>query len=198
MRNLFNQLIQVGLVNRILKDLNYEKKQDELSKKEIRNVLYGLSGIDFYSYYKDRKNYEEIPLLTNDGIVIPEIGLDAALSKSEHVNIVPTIAGSNIDEVKYWLAFSDYFVNLDYSLGSSLFGLPKIILKDEDAYEAFNYYRSSAWKVRGVDGPLKSLKCWNKRLFSYRFDQDDQRRFFIADFKKLICNSCNGNSTFGR
>ena len=116
-----------SVVNRILKDLNYEKKQDELSKKEIRNVLYGLSGIDFYSYYKDRKNYEEIPLLTNDGIVIPEIGLDAALSKSEHVNIVPTIAGSNRDEVKFWLAFSDYFVNLDYSLGSSLFELPKII-----------------------------------------------------------------------
>ena len=176
-----------SVVNRILKDLNYEKKQDELSKKEIRNVLYGLSGIDFYSYYKDRKNYEEIPLLTNDGIVIPEIGLDAALSKSEHVNIVPTIAGSNRDEVKFWLAFSDYFVNLDYSLGSSLFGLPKIILKDEDAYEAFNYYRSSAWKVRGVDGPLKSLSnAGNKRLFSYRFDWDDQRRFFIADFKKLI------------
>ncbi len=176
-----------SVVNRILKDLNYDKKQDELSKKEIRNVLYGLSGIDFYSYYKDRKNYEEIPLLTNDGIVIPEIGLNAALSKSEHVNIVPTIAGSNRDEVKFWLAFSDYFVNLDYSLGSSLFGLPKITLKDEDAYEAFNYYRSSAWKVRGVDDPLKSLSnAGNKRLFSYRFDWDDQRRFFIADFKKLI------------
>ncbi len=176
-----------SVVNRILEDLNYEKNQDELSKKEIRNILYGLSGINFYSYYQERKNYEEIPLLTNDGIVIPEIGLEEALSKSEHVNIVPTIAGSNRDEVKFWLAFSDYFVNLDYSLGSSLFGLPKIILKDEDAYEAFNYYRSSAWKVRGVDDPLKSLSnAGNKRLFSYRFDWDDQRRFFIADFKKLI------------
>ena len=61
-------------------------------------------------------SYEEIPLLTNDGIVIPEIGLERALSKSEHVKHVPTIAGSNRDEVKFWLAFSEYFVNLDYSL----------------------------------------------------------------------------------
>ena len=176
-----------SVVNRILMDLNYERKQDEFSKIEIRNILYGLSGIDFYSYYQDRKNFEEIPLLTNDGIVIPKIGLEEALSKTKHVNIVPTIAGSNRDEVKFWLAFSDYFVSVDYSVGSSLFGLPKISIKDEDSYEAFNYYRSSAWKVRGVDNPLKSLaNAGNKKLFSYRFDWDDQRRFLIADFKKLI------------
>ena len=96
-------------------------------------------------------------------------------------------AGSNRDEVKIWLAFSEYFVTVDYSATGSLFNLPKVILKDEDAYEAFNYYRSAAWKIRGVDEPLNSLaKAGNKNLYSYRFDWDDQRKFIIGDFKKLF------------
>ena len=146
-----------------------------------------MSGKEFYKYYSDRKSYEEIPLLTNDGIVIPKNGLRNALSKTEYVNNVPTMIGSNRDEVKFWLAFSEYFVELDYSIGGSILGLPKIILKDEGAYEAFNYYRSTAWKIRGVDEPLNSLAMTgNKNLYSYRFDWDDQRRFVIANFKQLF------------
>ena len=33
-----------------------------------------MTAKEFYQYY-DRKNYEDIPLLTNDGYVIPSIGL---------------------------------------------------------------------------------------------------------------------------
>ena len=146
-----------------------------------------MSGKELYKYYSDRKTYQEMPLLTNDNIVIPKVGLRNALSKTEYVNNVPTMIGSNRDEVKFWLAFSEYFVELDYSIGGSILGLPKIILKDEDAYEAFNYYRSTAWKIRGVDEPLNSLAMTgNKNLYSYRFDWDDQRRFIVANFKKLF------------
>ena len=38
---------------------------------------------------------------------------------SEYVNKVPTIAGSNRDEVKLW-RFCKYFVELDYSFLGSL------------------------------------------------------------------------------
>ena len=100
---------------------------------------------------------------------------------------MPTIAGSTRDEVKIWLAFSEYFVTVDYSPTSSLFNLPKATLKNEDAYEAFNYYRSTAWKVRGVNEPLNSLaKSGNSQLYSYRFDWDDHRKFILADFKTLF------------
>ncbi len=175
------------IVNKIINVPPNKKKQDDYSIREIRETLLNLSGKKFYEYYSDRKTYEVIPLLTNDGIVIPEIGLRNALSKNEYVNNVPTIIGSNRDEVKFWLAFSKYFVELDYSLSGSILGLPKIILKDEDAYEAFNYYRSTAWKVRGVDEPLYSLAAaGNNKLFSYRFDWDDQRRFIFANFKQLF------------
>ena len=176
-----------NIVNEIFKTKTDSKKYDQNNKTEIRDLLLGMSGKEFYSYYFDRENYEEIPLLTNDGFVIPKIGLRDALSKSEYVNKVPTIIGSNRDEVKFWLAFSQYLVSVDYSFSSSIFNLPKIVIKDKDAYEAFNYYRSSAWKVRGVDEPLNFLiKAGNNNLYSYRFDWDDQRRFFIANFKELF------------
>ena len=60
-------------------------------------------------------------------------------------------------------------------------------LKDEDAFEAFNYYRSSAWKIRGVDIPLAGLfNAGILNLYAYRYDWDDHRRYIVADFKKLI------------
>ena len=100
--------------------------------------------------------------------------------------MVPTIAGSNRDEVKLWLGTAEYFVELDYSLLGSIINIPKVVLKNEESFEAFNYYRSSAWKIRGVDIPVKALHAaGNKNLYSYRYDWDDHRKYLIADFKKL-------------
>jgi len=175
------------IVNKIINHHPHKNENDNYEYEEIRDILYSLSGEDFYKFYSERESYDEIPLLTADGLVIPFVGLREALSDKKYVNNVPTIIGSNRDEVKLWLAFSEYLVKIDYSLSGSLFNLPKIILKDEDAFEAFNYYRSSAWKIRGVDEPLKSLTiAGNKNLYSYRFDWDDHRKFIIGDFKKLF------------
>ncbi len=173
------------IVKKIINDKS--EKKDAYTNKEIRNILLSLSTKDFFQYYSDRKTYEEIPLLTSDGIVIPKIGLRNALFSADFVNKVPTIAGSNRDEVKLWLGTAEYFVELNFSpLGSAL-NIPKVSLKDEDAFEAFNYYRSSAWKIRGVDIPLEGLyRSGNKNLYAYRYDWDDHRRYVVADFKKLI------------
>ncbi len=175
------------VVNKIIKDKSEKNLQDQHTLEEIRKILYSLSGKEFFQFYAERENFEELPLLSNDGIVIPKIGLKESLSKEEHINNVPTIAGSTRDEVKIWLAFSEYFVTVDYSVLGSIFGLPKVILNDDDAFEAFNYYRSNAWKIRGVNEPLNSLlKAGNSQLYSYRIDWDDRRKFLIADFKQLF------------
>jgi len=175
------------VVNKIIKNKSYEKEQNNLSDQEIRAILYNLSEEEFYKIYSERESYEEIPLLTADGVVIPSIGLRKALSENQYVNNVPVILGSNRDEVKIWLAFSEYLVDVDYSVSGSLFNLPKVVIKDEDAYEAFSYYRSAAWKIRGVNEPLESLaSAGNQNLYSYRFDWDDQRKFIIGDFKQLF------------
>lgn len=176
-----------NIVNKII-DKNFNGKfQKDLSKKEINTILLSLSSEEFFSNYADRPSYEEIPLLTADGEVIPLMGLSKSLSSKEHLNIVPTIAGSNRDEVKLWLGSAEYFVDLKFSPIGKLFGIPKVALKDKEAFEIFNYYRSSAWKLRGVDGPLRSMMdAGNSDLFAYRYDWDDHRRFVIGDFKTLI------------
>ena len=174
------------IVNKVL-DRAGIKAQNDLSNTEIRKILKELDPRDFFINYSDRPSYQEIPLLTNDGIVIPLDGLKKTLSNEDHVNIVPTIAGSNKDEVKLWLASAEYFVGLEYSFFGSLLGVPRAVLKDEEAFELFNSYRSKAWKLRGVDIPLRSLaSAGNNDLYAYRYDWDDHRKWPVANFKKLI------------
>ena len=176
-----------NIVNRILKQKSINNDQETIDKSELRVMLLDLKSEEFFSYYADRPSYEEIPLLTADGVVVPLIGLSNALSSKDHLNIVPTIAGSNRDEVKLWLGSAEYFVDLKFSPIGKLLGIPKVSLKDEEAFEIFNHYRSSAWKLRGVDGPLRSMKeAGNKNLYAYRYDWDDHRRFIVGDFRKLI------------
>ena len=176
-----------NIVNKILKQKSITIEQENLTKDNLNRILIGLTAEEFFSYYSDRPSYEEIPLLTADGIVVPLIGLSKALSSEDHLNIVPTIAGSNRDEVKFWLGSAEYFVDLKFSPIGKLLGIPKLSLKNEEAFEVFNYYRSSAWKLRGVDGPLISMKeAGNDNLFAYRYDWDDHRRFVVGDFRKLI------------
>jgi para-nitrobenzyl esterase len=175
-----------NIVNKIIKDKSLDIVQ-EGSQAEVRQLLKNMSAKDYFRYYSERPSYENLVLLTEDGIVIPEIGLTAALSKKEYVNNVPTIAGSNKDEVKLWLASAKYFVDLNYSFLGSIFGVPRVVLNDKDAFNIFNSYRSRAWKIRGVDDPLRSLYIsGNEDLYAYRYDWDDHRRFIIADFKELI------------
>ncbi len=173
------------IVKKIIEKVPNSK--ETYSNEEIRDILLNLSTQDFFQHYADRETYEEIPLLTSDNVVIPEAGLKSSLFNKDVVNKVPTIAGSNRDEVKLWLATAEYFVELDFSAVGSLLNIPNVKLKDEDAFEAFNYYRSSAWKIRGVDIPLKGLyESGNSNIYAYRYDWDDHRRYVVADFKKLI------------
>ena len=69
-------------------DVSNKKKQSEYDNLHLWKILLSISGKDFYEYYADRKTYQEIPLLTNDGIVIPKIGLRDALSKKEYINSI--------------------------------------------------------------------------------------------------------------
>ena len=176
-----------NIVDKVLQKNAVKINQSSLDQKELRKILLDLSTKDFFSHYAKRPSYEDIPLMTADGVVIPVMGLRKALASKEHLNIVPTIAGSNRDEVKLWLGSAEYFVDLKFSPVGRLLGIPKVSLKDKEAFEIFNHYRSSAWKLRGVDGPLRAMKeAGNEILYAYRFDWDDHRRFVVGDFKKLI------------
>lgn len=159
---------------------------EDLSSEDLYNKLLGLSAEEFFSEYSDKSNLE-VPLLTNDGVVIPLEGLEKSLGNPAYVSDLPFMAGSNRDEVKLWIGSAEYFVKLDYSFFGSILGIPRVTIKDEGAFEAFNYYRSESWKIRGVIEPISSFnKIGNKNTYAYKFDWDDHRRFIVADFKKLI------------
>ena len=159
---------------------------EKISSRELNKELYSLTTKEFFSDYSDKSNLE-VPLLTNDGIVIPKVGLEKALKDSKYIKNVPFMAGSNRDEVKLWIAAAEYFVELDFSAIGSILGIPRVKLKNEASFEAFNYYRSEAWKIRGVIEPISSLNiAGNLNTYAYRYDWDDHRRFIIGDFRELI------------
>lgn len=165
---------------------NLLKNQSDLPLSKINAYLKGLPAEIFFNEYLDKSNLE-VPLLTNDGIVIPKKGLQESLKDSNIVNKVPTIAGSNRDEVKLWIGSAEYFVKADFSFLGSILGVPRVSLKDKDVFEAFNYYRSTAWQIRGVIEPLSSInQAGNINTYAYRYDWDDHRRFLIANFKEII------------
>tara|TARA_B100001939_G_scaffold61781_1_gene50752 strand:+ start:245 stop:2011 length:1767 start_codon:yes stop_codon:yes gene_type:complete len=176
------------------KDSNYSHKIvnnliNDIDNKSIEEVHHLLKKIPHDTFFKQyiNKSSSDMPLLTNDGIVLPVIGLEAALEKENLINNVPVIAGSNRDEVKLWIGFAKYFVELDYSLIGSILGIPKIKIKNIDSFEAFNYYRSSAWQIRGVIQPLSALNtAKNFNTYAYRYDWDDHRKFLFIDLQKLI------------
>ena len=170
----------------LIKSIEYSVPENEIKIEEQRNILKDIDPYVFFLLYQ-KENIRSIPLITEDGITMPFEGMKAALGNPEHLNIVPTIAGSNKDEVKLWLAAADYFVKLDKSFFGNMIGVPKPILRDKQAYQAFNYFRATAWQLRGVIQPLSSMyEAGNKDVYAYRFDWDDHRRFIVGDFKKLI------------
>ena len=158
--------------------------QSNSSISEIREILYTADPQTLVNMYGDTF---ETPLLTNDGIVIPKMGLLKALGSPEYLNKVPTIAGSNKDEIKLWLGFSEYFIETEKSFFTNVLGVPKIKIKDPNKYEFYNSIRARGWELRGVQEPLKNLfDAGNEEVYAYRFDWDDLRDFFIGDFRQII------------
>lgn len=202
-KGLFHKAIsQSGYTTSISYEVAYNKKHESIdyinsneivekiigSNQKLSDIRLELKSLPAYDLYKNYSNdpLKEIPLMTNDGIVIPFEGLSASL-KNPIDSSIPVIAGSNRDEVKLWIGTALYFIEAEYSLIGSIFGIPRIKIVNEDAFEAFNYYRSSAWQIRGVVEPLNSLsQAGAEFLYAYRYDWDDHRRRPIADFKKII------------
>jgi para-nitrobenzyl esterase len=169
-----------NVVSRLTKD------QPSLPSNELNYFLKSLSADLIFQEYIGKSNLE-IPLLTNDGIVIPKIGLENALKENSLIHAVPIIAGSNRDEVKLWNASAEYFVKTDYSLIGSIFGIPRVKIKNKASFDAINYYRSNAWQIRGVIQPLSGLiEAGNDNVYAYRYDWDDHRRYLVANFQDLI------------
>ena len=159
--------------------------QAELSPQALRETLKAIDAREFIALYHESSDADYTPLSTGDGVVIPAVGIAAALADSQYAKNVPLISGANKDEVTLWFAMHRYFMQTSYPLTKLL--PPRITVKDPALYKFWIRTRSHAWKLRGVDGPLSGLQqAGYSELYSYRFDWDDQKKSFFIDFPSIF------------
>ena len=156
--------------------------------KEFQRYLRSIDGKDLFNAYNkiSEGSFDRLPLLTRDGIVLHIDGMRAGLVASKNKKNIPVIAGSNKDELSLWLSTNQYFIKGSYPL-TKLIPIPKIEFRKEGLYKLWVKTRSQGWKLRGVDHPLMDLEqAGYSSLFAYRFDWDDQKSSYFADFPRLI------------
>ena len=202
-KNLFHKAIsQSGYTTSHTLEYAYSLTDSDLSSQNVLEALKLSTGLTFndantlrdidpnllLEQYKklEQGTYDYLPLTQRDGIVIPIEGLKEALGNSKFTKNIPVLAGTTKDEVSLWIGVSTYFTEKSYPF-TKLIPLPKLKLKNPELYEYWLQTRSHAWKVRGTDEPLlKLLESGNDQLFAYRFDWDEQKKSFFANFPKLL------------
>jgi para-nitrobenzyl esterase len=149
-----------------------------LSGAEIEALLRGAAPAEILSVLDatGMGGMYQGPFLVRDGHVLSAAEPLAALEAGQY-NRVPAIVGTNRDENKLFLLFTDDAV-------TRLFGFP-LWLSDGRRYELMADYQSRMWKVTGVDEPAQAMSRWGD-VFAYRFDWDEQPRVLFADFGRLL------------
>ena len=159
--------------------------QPDDNLEQQKNILKNIDASSFMELYLRDNAIDRIPLTTRDGIVIPKIGILAALGDQKYAKRIPVISGTTKDEYSMWLGLNKYFTNAK----KPFFGLlpPVFSLKNPDLYDVWVRTRSHAWKIRGSDEPLNALEeAGYEDLFSYQFDWDHQEKSWFADFPSIF------------
>ena len=165
-------------------------KQDQMSKEEIKSILYESDPDILLQASRDsRPKRSGMTRVYPDGYVILKGGIEEAFTNSA-LSRVPVISGTNKDENKFFNSMNRNFVK--WGPANSLYkavGIDEMPLEilDLDYYEAINFYGSSFWKQRAVDTPSSQLtKSGHTDTYAYRFDWDELPVVEDMDFSKLI------------
>ena len=165
-------------------------KQDQMSKEEIKSILYESDPDILLQASRDsRPKRSGMTRVYPDGYVILKGGIEEAFTNSA-LSRVPVISGTNKDENKFFNSMNRNFVK--WGPANSLYkavGIDEMPLEilDLDYYEAINFYGSSFWKQRAVDTPSRQLtKSGHTDTYAYRFDWDELPVVEDMDFSKLI------------
>ena len=175
-REIVNNLL---LTSNDVKDL-YEAKilQESMNSLNLKNYLQSLSSSEIFDTYEEAivAGMFNVPRIIADGYVLPKEGMEF---RRGQFNKVPTMLGTNRDEMKLFYALDDDYV---YSFSTFL-----IYVKDKERYDLENEYASNNWKIGGVDQPARKLKkSGNLDIYTYRFDWDEEPKYLWMDFSQIF------------
>ncbi|MBT4519307.1 MAG: carboxylesterase family protein [Halieaceae bacterium] len=156
--------------------------QYETSTMELAGWLRGLTAEQFYTAYhqvRDEQTFS-FPDLIGDGHVLPgAVRSQALFSNTDNYNSVPVMLGTNLDEMKLFLAFNPERVKLFMNI--------PVGFHDLEQYNRVNRYSTDEWKVNGVDSLAAALRgAQGDDVYAYRFDAMDLRDFGLIDLRDLF------------
>lgn len=149
----------------------------------LGDYLRGRTVADLFAAYAVKGTEAEdgytCPRLFEDGVVLPATPLAAAFRPGSPFNRVPILLGTNKDEEKLFL------LN-DREYTSNLFGvIPTYRNRGRFLRDAATLTR--IWRMMAVDEVAEDFsRSMPGRVFSYRFDWDEQPRFLWSDLGELI------------
>ncbi len=151
-----------------------KQKLAAMSAAEIATYLRGRSLEQLISPFKGAGfGMYRSPALLRDGHVLPKQTVVEALASAPNV---PVLLGTNRDEYKLFMLMNPKYTTR--FLG--------IHIKDEVVYERDARLVADVWRAIGVDLPAAALRKTGTPVFSYRFDWDEEPKYFVANLPKLL------------
>ena len=159
--------------------------QNEVTPETLAEHLRALPLKDIFDTYQSFPAAMDMPGLispvdtANDGIVVPEMGIQAALRETGGLRDIPLLIGTNRNELR-GLGFADK------EMMRSLFNLA-FWPRDKGVYAAFGDYPDTVWAYHGVRAPAEAWAAVRTApVYTYRFDWDEQGKKLLTDISFLV------------
>lgn len=142
-------------------------------------ALRGASLANVFRAYDTSREARGLPLVIADGVTLPKDGIMSVLGDPARYNAVPTILGTNRDEMKLFNA-------LRPALSTRVLGVfPQA--KDKPLFEAMSRYPSRNWRATSVDAPAAAMTAGgNAQVWTYRFDWDEEGSVLMTDLGQML------------
>lgn len=146
------------------------------SREETAHYLRGKTVAELYAAYGEFKG---IPLVFQDGAVIPSPPLAQQLETPGGIHPVPLMLGTNRDEERIFLFFDPEYVRWWF------WRYPQ--LRDPDRYYRNANYVTRVWKSIAVDELARAIVPNREQpVFAYRFDWDEEPDILGANLSELL------------